>query len=76
MAPRCYQGSALPGVDAVTDRVQNQRSLYRVVFGNAWKDASSRRALGSTFVLPTTVADNRCSAKNLGCTTYTYGVNL
>lgn len=56
--------------------VQNHRSLHRVVFAIAWKDSSSGQALGSTLVLPTTVADNRCSAKNLGCTTYTYGVNF
>lgn len=59
-------------------QVPNNRYLYRVVFGIGWADSSSGRTLATTYIAPTTVADNLCSTPNpnLPCASYNYGVNF
>lgn len=56
--------------------VPNNRASYRVNFQIAWYDAASGKLLAYTAILPNAYSDNRCSTKNLRCTSYTDGLNF
>jgi hypothetical protein len=60
------------------DTQPQYRAGYRVVYHLAWRVASTQQLLAYTTVVPSTYADNRCRmiSANLGCSSYTDGINF
>lgn len=67
-----------PGWTWAPDSQPQYRAGYRVVYGIAWRVASTQQLLAYTTVVPSTYADNKCRmiSANLGCSSYTDGINF
>jgi hypothetical protein len=60
------------------DSQPQYRAGYRVIYDLAWRVTATNQLLAYTTVVPSTYADNRCRmiSTNLGCSSYTDGINF
>ncbi len=60
------------------DSQPQYRAGYRVVYHLAWRVVATNQLLAYTTVVPSTYADNKCRmiSTNIGCSSYTDGINF